>query len=209
MSPVFGAVFLWLLATILWWSGWREEATEDIPHWAVGVFLSGWPMALLVNVRLTASLSLNGAWIWMLACIAIMAWRIPSIRRWTSVSAGILVGAVYILIYRLAYYPSGFTHFLAPWGAAMLVGWLAALLLRNVSEQVLAVSSGLYFSAGITVLVHGSSEPDALVHASEWMQGWWIAVLYARLWSVSVRTVLDQAKRWSFKMGGKRGGQRS
>jgi uncharacterized membrane protein AbrB (regulator of aidB expression) len=91
----------------------------------------------------------------------------------------------------------------------MIVGWLSALLLRNVSEQVLAVSCGLYFSAFLSVLTHGSTEPDALVRASEWMQGWWIAVLFARLWSVTVRNVSDQTKRWSFKLGGKRGGQRS
>jgi hypothetical protein len=209
MSPMFGAVFLWLLATIFWWSGWREEAVGSIPHWAAGVFLAVWPMAFLANVAITPSLSFNGAWIWTMAAIIALAWGIQSNRRWTSISAGVLLGCIYLLLSRLAFYPSGFTHFFAPWGTAIVVGWLSALLLRNAPEQFIAVSAGLYLSEGISALVMTVTDSIPGVHTSEWMECWWIAVLFARLWSVSVKSLAILARRWALKMGWRRGGQRS
>ncbi len=209
MSPVFSAVFLWILATILWWSGWREEATEGIPHWAVGVFLAVWPLALLGDVAITSSLMLNGAWIWTLLAIVTIAWRIHPSRRLLSLSAGMLIGSIYLLLSRLSFYPFGLSHFIAPWGTAIIVGWLSALLLRNASEQILTVSSALYLSEGISAFAQSASDVIPVVQASEWMEGWWIAVLYARLWSVSVKSIAGQASKWALKMGWKRGGQSS
>lgn len=208
MSPAFGAVFLWLTATILWWSGWREEGSAGLSHRAVGVFLAVWPFAWLANVKFTPTVSINGAWVWTFIAIILLAWRMPSTRRWMSVSAGFLIGSIYVLLSRIAYYPSGFSHFFASWGTAVVVGWLSALLLRNVSEQVLAVSAGLYLSEGLAVYVHASSIDFPIVNTSEWVEGWWIAVLYARLWSASVRVLMESTRRLTFKLGGKRGGQR-
>lgn len=209
MSPLFGAVFLWLLAAILWWSGWREDATEGFPHWGVGIFLSLWPMTVLINIPLTSSLAVNGAWIWTTVSVLVLSCRISPNRRLTSISAGMLVGSVYVLLNRLAYYPSGFSHYFAPWGAAILLGWLSSLLLRNVWEQVLTLSVGLYLSAGIGLLVQTSLGETQVVRGAEWMEGWWIALLSARLWSLAVSTFADTGRKWAFKMGEKRGGQRS
>jgi hypothetical protein len=206
MSPMFGAVFLWLLATILWWSGWREEAVGTIPQWAVGAFLAVWPLALLGNVAIHSSLSFNGAWIWTMLAMIALACGIQSTRRWTSISAGVLLGCVYLLLNRLAFYPSGISHYFAPWGAAIVVGWFSALLLRHASEQFLAVSFGLYLSEGISALVMTNILG---VHEYEWMEGWWIALLFARLWSVTVKTLAIQARGWALKKGWRRGGQRS
>jgi hypothetical protein len=208
MSPVFGAVFLWLLATILWWSGWREEAVGSIPHWAVGTFLAVWPMALIASVDITPAISFNGAWLWTLSAIIVLGRGIQTTRRWTSISAGVLLGCVYLLLSRLALYPSGFSHYFAPWGAAIVVGWFSAMILRNAPEQLLAVSAGLYLSEGITALVMTVTDSFAVVQASEWMEGWWIAVLFARLWSVSVKSLATQARRWALKISRGRGGQR-
>ncbi|MCD9021226.1 hypothetical protein [Cohnella silvisoli] len=205
MSPVFSAVFLWLMATILWWSGWREEAGEGFPHWMVGSFLAIWPLALLANVAITPSLQVNGAWLWTLFALITMAWRTNPNRRWTSISAGVLLGSIYLLLCRLAYYPSGFSHFIAPWGTAILVGCLSALLLRNSTEQLLAISTALYLSEGITVFVQSTSDTFPIVKASEWLEVWWISVLVSRLWSISVKSAAIQARRWAFKMGWKRG----
>jgi hypothetical protein len=209
MSPMFGAVFLWLLATILWWSGWREEAVGSISHWAVGTFLAVWPLALLAKVTITPSLSFNGAWIWTMTAIIVLAWGIQTTRRWTSISAGVLLGSIDLLLNRLAFYPSGFSHHFAPWGTAFVVGCFSALLLRNASEQFLAVSSGLILSEGISALVMNVTNSTPGVHASVWMESWWIAVLFARLWSVSVKSLAIQARRWALKLGWGRGGQRS
>jgi hypothetical protein len=208
MSPVFGAVFLWISATILWWSGWREEAVDGIPHWVVGVFLSVWPFALLGKVSITPALAINGAWIWTWVAFLILAWRIPSSRRWTSISAGVLLGTIYLLLSRLAYYPTGVSHFIAPWGTAILVGWLAALLLRPASEQLLAISTAIFLNEGITAYLLTSPDSILLGNVSEWMENWWIAVLFARLGSVLVRTLADQTRRWAVKLGWRRGGER-
>jgi hypothetical protein len=209
MSPVFGAVFLWISATILWWSGWREEAADGIPHWAVGVFLSVWPLALLGKVSITPALDINGAWIWTWVAYLLLAWRIPSSRRWTSISVGVLLGSIYLLLSRLAYYPSGFSHFFAPWGIAVLIGWLAAILLRPASEQFLAISTTIFLTEGITTHLLTSTDSIHLSHVSEWMKNWWIAVLCARLGSVFVSTLTDKTRRWVVKLGLRRGGQRS
>jgi hypothetical protein len=208
MSPVFGEVFLWLLATILWWSGWREEVTGSIPHWAVGIFLAIWPLALLANVPITPSISLNGAWLWTLLALITMAMGIQQTRTWTSISAGVLLGCINLLLSRIAYYPSGFSHYYAPWVTAILVGWLSSLLLRNASEQFLAISAGLYLSEGISAFLFFKSDAIPAVKAAEWMEMWWIAVLFARLWSVSMKSIAVQARRLALKMGWKRGGQR-
>jgi hypothetical protein len=209
MSPVFAAVFLWLLATILWWSGWREEAAGCIPYWAVGVFLAIWPLALLANVPITPSLSVNVAWLWTLLAIITMAMGIQQTRRWTSISAGVLLGCIYLLLNRIAYYPSGFSHYFAPWGTAIVVGWLSSLLLRNASEQFLAISAGLYLSEGISAFLMFISDSNLDIKAAEWMEVWWIAVLFTRLWSVSMKSIAVQARRLALKMGWNRGGQRS
>ncbi|TFE29971.1 hypothetical protein [Cohnella luojiensis] len=209
MSPLFGAVFLWLLAAILWWSGWREDSTEGFPHWGVGVFLSLWPMAVLINIPLTSSIAVNGAWIWTTVFVLVLSWRLPPSRRGTSISAGMLVGSVYVLLNRLAFYPSGFSHYFAPWGTAILLGLISSLLLRNVWEQVLTLSVGLYLSAGIGMLFQTSLGGVPVLRGAEWVEGWWIALLSARLWSAAVRTLANTGRRWAFKMGEKRGGQRS
>jgi hypothetical protein len=46
-------------------------------------------------------------------------------------------------------------------------------------------------------------------NVTEWMENWWIAVLFARLGSVFVGNVTDQSKKWAVKLGWRRGGQRS
>lgn len=209
MSPGFGSVFLWISATILWWSGWREEAVEGIPHWAVGVYLSVWPLALLWKVSITPPLTINGAWIWTWMAFLILASRIPSSRRWTSISAGVLLGSIYLLLSRLAYYPSGFSQFLTSWGTAIFVGWLAALLLKPASEQLLAISAAIFLNEGISTYLLTSADTILVGNTLDWMENWWIAALFARLWSVSVRALADQARRWPIKIRWRRGGQRS
>jgi hypothetical protein len=209
MSPVFGAVFLWISATILWWSGWREEAADGIPQWAVGVFLSVWPLALLGEISITPALDINGAWIWTWVAYLVLARRIPSSRRWISISVGVLLGSIYLLLNRLAYYPSGFSHFFAPWGIAVLVGWLSAILLRPASEQLLAISTAIFLNEGITTHLLTPIDSILLNNVSEWMENWWIAVLSARLGTVLVRTLVDQTRRRVVKLGWRRRGQRS
>jgi xanthosine utilization system XapX-like protein len=209
MPPAYGAAFLWLMTTILWWSGWREEASEGIPHWAVGAFLAVWPFAWLGNVVVTPNFTVNGAWIWTFLAGALLARRTHAKRRWTAISAGLLVGSIYVLVSRLAHYPTGFSHYLDPWGAAIVVGFLTSLIVRSVSEQVLAISTGLYVSMGIYAYLQTASGTIFEGKASEWMAGWWIAVLSSRLSSLTVRALADLARKWTFKVGEKRGDQRS
>jgi hypothetical protein len=209
MTPEFGAVFLWLIATILWWSGWKEEATESIPHWAVGVFLAVWPFALLTDVPIPSSQQINGAWLWTLLALITMAWRIHPIRRWMSISAGMLVASIYLLLSRLAYYPSGFSHYLAPTITAIVVGWLSALLLRNVPEQLLAITAALYISEGISALGLSSSDAFSVIKTSEWIEGWWIAVLFARFWSIFIKTFRLLTRKWALKLGWNKGRESS
>lgn len=209
MSPVFSTVFLWLLAAILWWSGWREETSEGIPHWAVGIFLAGWPLAWLFNLPVSPTITLNGAWVWTLLAILLLGSRLSTARRWMSLSTGILIGCIYVLVSRISYYPSGISHYVAPWGAAILVGWLAAMLLRNVSEQVFAVSTGFYVSLAVSSYIQVTMDSLYVIKTTEWMENWWIAVLSAQLWTISVRVVSEYTRRVVNRMGGRRGGQSS
>jgi hypothetical protein len=208
MPPAFGAVFLWLMATILWWSGWREESPTEVPHWAVGVFLAIWPLAWLSEITVIPGLTINGAWLWTFITVVLLACRLNANRRWLALSTGVLIGSIYAVMSRLALYPSGLSHYFDPWGAAIVVGWLSALLLRNVSEQALAISAGLYLSEGISALLIAASGSVFEVRASEWMERWWIALLFSQLWALTVKALIEFARKRIPKIGTRRGGQR-
>ncbi|TVY04549.1 hypothetical protein [Cohnella terricola] len=208
MSPIFIAAFLWLIAAILWWSGWREEPIEGVPYWAVGIFLAVWPLAILGSLPVTSSVSLNGAWLWTLISVGALAWRIPPARRWMSLSAGILIGSVAILLGRIAYSPIGIAHGYTPWAIPILVGLLAALFLRSLPEQVLAISLSLILSEGIAAIVQAPGESMSEIRGAAWLEGWWIAVSFARLWSAAVKSAVEHGRKLTLKFSGKRGGQR-
>ncbi|WP_239614116.1 hypothetical protein [Cohnella mopanensis] len=208
MPAAIGAVFLWLMTTILWWSGWREETTENIPHWAVGAFLAVWPFAWLANIGFTPQITINGAWIWTFLAGLLLAWRMRPSRRWTVISAGFLVGSIYVVISRLAHTPSGMLSYLDPWGAAIVIGMLSAVIVRNVSEQVLAISTGLVLSMGIYAYLQMTSGSLLEMKATQWIESWWIAVLCSRLWTLAARSAVNLRRKWNFKMGQKRGGER-
>lgn len=209
MSPVFGAVILWLATVILWWSGWKEEAAGGIPHRAVAVFLSGWPLFMGWSLPLTPSVSLHGAWVWTLALIFAVAWKMEASWRWTSVSAGLLFGSIYLLLHRVSVYPFEWSKVAAPWGAAILIGGLAAILLKDAPAQLLSLSVAIALSEGATVAAFGLADITTGLQSLEWMRNWWIAVLFARL-CVAVLQAFARIKRPLVRrFGWRRGGERS
>ena len=209
MSPLYGAAFLWLIAAILWWSGWREETTRNMPPWAVGLFLAAWPLACLGKVPIAGSVSVNGAWALTLLFVILLLWRLPAARKWTAASGGLLVGSISFLAGRLALLPSGFVSDAAAWAIAALIGLLAALLLRSASEQILAISVCLVLkeAAGAFLRAQADAPPELL--PVEGLQEWWIAVLGSRLWTAFADRAGDLVRKWAIKTGGGRGGQRS
>ncbi|MFD0670445.1 hypothetical protein [Cohnella sp. GCM10027633] len=209
MSPVFGAVILWLATVILWWSGWKEEAAGGIPHRAVAFFLSGWPLFMGWSLPLTPSVSLQGAWVWTIALIFAVAWKMEASWRWTSVSAGLLFGSIYLLLHRISYYPFDWSKVAAPWGAAILIGGLAAVLLKDAPSQLLSLSVAIALSEGVTAVAIGRSDMPTGGQSLEWMRNWWIAVLFARL-CVAVILAFGKLKSpQEHRFGWKRGGERS
>ncbi|MFC5403836.1 hypothetical protein [Cohnella soli] len=205
MSPSYGSAFLWLFAAVLWWSGWREEPRGRVPRWFVGVFLAGWPLLLRIDVSTTYG-DINGAWAWTLLAVLVLAVTTPGARKWTALSSGVLLGAVYLLFNRLASYPGGYPREMTMWLMAVMIGWVAALFLRTSAEQVLAISVALYANVGLLAIVRGS---DVVAHSSwatEWTEAWWTAVLAARLWSIGVDAIAVKASRWIPGWGNRRGG---
>lgn len=180
MSPLFGAVFLWLSTVILWWSGWKTELAGRIPSRAVSLFLAVWPAAVGFNWTATPALTLNGAWIWTLAIMFVLAMRTEPSGRWLAVSAGVLFGAIFLLMYRLSFFPGGLATYLTPWGAALLIGGLAALLLHDAVSQLLAVTTALFLSEAVAAAAFSGSEEAVLAKSLQWMESWWIAVVFAR-----------------------------
>jgi len=209
MSPIYGAAFLWLIAAILWWSGWREETSEDVPDWAAGVFLAVWPLAALGKLVITPSLSVNGAWLWTLVSIAALAWRTPPVRRWTAASAGLLVGSVGILLGRLALMPASFAQDIPPVATAAFAGLLVALLLRPASEQTIAISVSLYVCEAVFALADASGGGAPETREAYWLEGWWTAALTARAWTFAARRTGEWTRKWADRFAEKRGGQRS
>lgn len=209
MSPVFGAAFLWLVATILWWSGWREEPAGELPHWTVGGFLSVWPFALIGNIRLTSAYSVNGAWAWTMLAVLFIALRMPSSRRWKAMSAGLLVGAIALLLERLAFVASGFAHGFLPWGIASIVGLLAALSFRSLNEQVLAITASELFGGGTVALIASPGSPSSSEWTAQWLCAWWVAVLFARTWTELAVAFGKLAAKGMLGTGEKGGEQRS
>ncbi|MFC5531724.1 hypothetical protein [Cohnella yongneupensis] len=209
MSPVFGAVILWLATVILWWSGWKEEAADGIPHRAVAIFLSGWPLFMGWSLPLTSSVSLHGAWVWTLALIFAVAWKMEASWRWTSVSAGLLFGSIYLLLHRLSYFPFDWSQIAAPWGAAILIGGLAAILLRDAPAQLLSLSVAIAISESVTAIVVGHAGAVVSGHSLEWMRNWWIAVLFARLCAAIMQMFARVKRHREQRIGWRRGGERS
>ncbi|MFC4599099.1 hypothetical protein [Cohnella hongkongensis] len=208
MSPLYGAAFLWLVATILWWSGWREESTDALPQWAVGLFLALWPLAWLGQLPVTETVSVNGASVWTMLSVLAIACLIPAARRWTAVSGGLLIGSLSILAARLTFLPSGYSPEASSWAIAAWVGWLVALLFRSVSEQVLAISVGLGLNAAAFAFLRSQDALPAM-RAEDSMQAWWIALFSARLWTIGLRAAGVLGRKWALKLNGRRGGQRS
>ncbi|XID94244.1 hypothetical protein ACF3MZ_06895 [Paenibacillaceae bacterium WGS1546] len=209
MSPIFGAAFLWLVATILWWSGWREEPAGELPHWTVGVFLSVWPIALFGNIRLTPAYSVNGAWAWTVLAVLFVALRLPPASRWKAISAGLLVGAVALLLERLAFAAYGFVHGFLPWGIALIVGLLAALSFRSLNEQALAITASELFAGGTAALLASQAGPFSSEWTAQWLCAWWIAVLFARAWTELAAAFGKLAAKGLLGSGEKGGEQRS
>ncbi|KIL34853.1 hypothetical protein SD71_17790 [Cohnella kolymensis] len=208
MSPVFGAMFLWTSTAILWWSGWREEAAEDIPERAVAIYLAGWPFAVRFNPHISPSLTINGAMIWTVAAVTALAFRLDSSRRWAAVSAGVLLGAVHLLLNRVADFPSGMAAYYPSWAGAVLIGGLAGVFLRNAPEQIMTISTALFIGEIVGTFARSAWEPLIWGESSQWLEGWWIAVIFARLWSVSVRILASQARKRGWKAGLRGGEQR-
>jgi hypothetical protein len=207
MSPVFGAVILWLATVILWWSGWKEETADGIPQRAVAIFLSGWPLFLGWRLSLTSSVSLHGAWIWMLALIVAVAWKMEASWRWTSVSAGLLLCACYVLFQRISHYPFEWSKVAAPWGAAILIGAVSAMLLKDASSQLLAISVAITLSEAILAIVSASVEGSVATEPLTWMRNWWIAVLFARLCATAILYALRLKRIFVEKFGWGREGE--
>lgn len=209
MSPVFGAVILWLATVILWWSGWKEEATGGIPHRAVAIFLISWPLFLGWSLPLSSSVSLQGAWIWTIALIIAVAWNMEASWRWTSVSAGLLFGSIYLLMHRLSNYPFEWSRVVAPLGAAILIGVLAAILLRDASSQLLSLSVAIAISESVTAIVFSRSDSVVEGGSLEWMRNWWVGVLLARCCASFFAVWLRYRRQRELKIGWRRGGERS
>ncbi|MFC5467794.1 hypothetical protein ACFPPD_03625 [Cohnella suwonensis] len=205
MSPLYGSAFLWLLAAVLWWSGWREEPDGRVPRWAVGVFLAGWPFLLRMDIP-TPFATINGAWAWTLSAVCVLAWKTPGARRWTALSSGVLLGAVYLLFGRLASYPGGYPRAATLWLLAAMIGWMASLFLRAASDQTLAISVAFYSSVGLMAFVKGTDVAAHPFWATEWTESWWTAVLAARLWTIGVDAAAEKAGRWIPRWGSRRGG---
>jgi hypothetical protein len=207
MSSMLAVISLWSIATILWWSGWREEIGGGISHRAVGIFLVGWPFTWLWQWRLNTELNIQGVWVWtFIAFVALFVCTLPA-RRWTALSVGILLGSIYLLLSRLSYYPLLLSPYLSSWGLALVVGALAALLLSYASEQLLAISASFFIVNAVAVGFHSPLEVITFGDTA-WMEGWWMAVLFSRLWSVTIPVLLNQMSKWVFRWGRRRGGQR-
>lgn len=209
MSPVFGAVILWLATVILWWSGWKEEAAGGIPHRAVAVFLVSWPLFVGWSLPLTSSVSLHGAWVWTIALVIAVAWKMEASWRWTSVSAGLLFGSIYLLLHRVANYPFHWSKVAAPWGAAILIGVLAAILLRDAPLQLLSLSVAIAISELVMAIVMSRTEAVALGPSLEWTRNWWVAMLCARLCSLILAGLAKYRRRRELSIDWRKGGERS
>lgn len=209
MSPVFGAVILWLATVILWWSGWKEEAAGGISHRAVAVFLFSWPLFVGWSLPLTSSVSLHGAWVWMIALVIAVAWKMEASWRWTSVSAGLLFGSIYLLLHRVANYPFSWSKVAAPWGAAILIGVLAAILLREAPLQLLSLTLAIGISELVMIIVVSRSEEVMLRPSLDWVRNWWVGMLCARLCSSVLAGFSKSKRRREMSIGWRRGGERS
>ncbi|MFC4302764.1 hypothetical protein [Cohnella boryungensis] len=208
MSPIYGAIFLWLIATILWWSGWKEEAAEDLPQWAVGLFLAGWPLTLLARLDIPA-VTVNGAWAWTFLSIAAMACRMVPNRRWAAVALGLLLASIAIVVGRLLLIPNGLSYQLSPWVISIALGCLTAMLFRSAAEQLLAISVSLLLSEAALSLTQAAADLPSELRSLQGLEKWWLTLFCARLWTLAVRRLSEQTRRRTIRINGRKGGYRS
>ncbi|MFC5699866.1 hypothetical protein ACFPVX_01115 [Cohnella faecalis] len=182
MPPLYGAGFLWIAASVLWWSGWREESEDRLPDRAAAVFLAGWPLTAWWSRQVEPGVTINGAFAWAGIAMLVLLWRLSSGRRWTAVAAGMMIGCLFVLLEKWpAFERNGFDPS-EPWPLALLGGVLLGFLLRTASEQIVALTAALILAEGFAALPLRESG-YAIIGNAEWMERWWIALLSARLWS--------------------------
>lgn len=185
MPPGYTAFFLWIASAILWWSGWRKETSEGIPDAAVAVFLAGWPFAAWIHWPVGDQVRVNGAFAWTALAMIALLWRMKEPGRWTSISAGLLIGSLGLGTVSNAWQAAGLPDWTSGGPAAAAAGAAACLLTGSAAEQIAAVTVAIMMPELLKAAVLTEAGRVTIGSAS-WMAGWWIAVVSARLLAAAV-----------------------
>ncbi|WP_276351677.1 hypothetical protein [Cohnella caldifontis] len=203
MPSEYTAGFLWLAASILWWSGWREESAKGIPHAAVAVFLAGWPFAAWLEWPLGRLGALNGAFVWTLLAAAALLWRMRETKRWMALSAGLLVSSLAMGRTAAAAGNAFFPEWMSGgWGPAA-AGAAVFLLVGGADGQIAAVTLSLAVPELLAAAWHPAGISGS-AGSSGWMDGWWTAVFAARCLSIAYAAVRSVSFRFAWRKGGER-----
>jgi hypothetical protein len=204
MPSGYTAGFLWLAASILWWSGWREEFARGIPSAAVAVYLAGWPFAAWLEWPLSRWGRLNGAFLWSLLAAFALLIRMKETERWRAMTAGLFVSSMAVGRTAAESGSSMFPEWLTgQWGLAA-AGAAVFLLAVGAEGQFAAVTVGLALPELLAACWH-SGGSAASIGSPEWMDGWWIAVFAARVLS----NALPAIRGARFRLFGKKGRERA
>ncbi|MBN2984333.1 MULTISPECIES: hypothetical protein [Cohnella] len=187
MPVWFAAGIGWLIASVLWWSGWRNELAEGVPGRWAGLYLAGWPFACAAAWMVPDGFSLNGSFGWTVMFALALFGLMDADQRWMSLAAAMFIAAAVLFLFSLASMSKG-EKFDAFSLAAVAAGIVAATMLGTAVEQLAAVFLGCLAASlamsglfGQTWFQHSDAAGSVGIHP------WWLSVFAARSLSLVLR----------------------
>ncbi len=200
MADGYWAGLLWLAATVLWWTGWRDELGGDLSPRAVSGFLLLWPAGWLASRALPSDAKPVMLALLLLAVTIGICRPLAAERRLTVWSVAMLGSAILFLLSHPAVWLYGWIRFEPARDLPVLLGVFVALTLRTMREQLAAQSLALLVAAcGSLWLI---PPPATWPATAAWADMWWLAAAAGRVVSLALHRVTQAMRhKWQGKAG--------
>lgn len=169
-------LFILTVVLVLLFTGWREWLFGPVNSRWVAVFFACWLSGWWIAVPAGPDHAVSGAWLTVLAAALAGLLQCGSLCQSLHVlSLSFLAAALHVFIYQLVLV----NPLLAPDHptriSALLIGSLAACLVRGVVQQTAAVTLGLSLGEGMRIWVAGQTFPYLIGNAA-FFDLWWLTV---------------------------------
>lgn len=203
MNPGFPSFIFICISLILLASGWKLTLLGGISDRAIAAVFGLWLAVGLLRIGHADAAVIDGAVAALLAVTVIgaLGGRFP-LHAVHLFSIGLFLGSVYYLFTRLGelnpfFWPHG------SWApAGLLVAVAAAMLVRNLRDQIAVLSLALLFGTVLYMRLHKQRTGISL-GGLRFQDQWWLALFTARLLSLAGETTIVMARGASRTIMGK------